>query len=444
MKNFENFDDIKTDMKTAEKYGADSERFKNGEKDFSGVNLERLKSGEKDFNSEKDFSVGAVSEFSKEYGADFSGANLERLKNGEKDFNSAKKVIVGMSGGVDSSVAAALLKECGFDAAGLFMRNWREEDEGGHCTADEDFFDVKRVAISLGIPYYSADFSREYMDGVFLSFVEEYKKGRTPNPDVLCNREIKFGAFSLAAKKLGADFIATGHYADTEKKDGLTFLKKSADTQKDQTYFLNQLTEKQLENVIFPLGRMQKTQVRAAAKKYGLATAAKKDSTGICFIGERRFREFLAGYIPMKEGDIMTADGKIVGRHNGVFFYTIGQRRGLGIGGESGFCGGRWFVVGKDVEKNILFVSNGDESPLFKKEIEVENFNFITVKPPKSVMRVTARIRHRQPEQNAAAEFDFGTGRARIVFDEAQRAAAAGQYAVLYDGEYVIGGGVIC
>jgi tRNA-specific 2-thiouridylase len=281
------------------------------------------------------------------------------------------------------------------------------------------------------------------MDRVFLTFVEEYKKGRTPNPDVLCNREIKFGPFLDAAKKLGADFVATGHYADTEKKDGVTFLKKSADPNKDQTYFLNQLTEKQIENVIFPLGGMLKPDVRAAAKKYGLSTAAKKDSTGICFIGERRFREFLAGYIPMKEGDIMTADGKTVGRHKGVYYYTLGQRRGLGIGGEKDFGGGRWFVVGKDVEKNILFVSNGDESPLFKREIEVENFNFITAKPPKSSMRVTARIRHRQPEQNAFAEFDFDSGAARVVFDEAQRAAAAGQYAVLYDGEYCLGGGVI-
>jgi tRNA-specific 2-thiouridylase len=354
-----------------------------------------------------------------------------------------KKVVVGMSGGVDSSVAAALLKERGFEVVGLFMRNWREEDGDGHCSADEDFFDVKRVAAALEIPYYSADFSREYMDRVFLTFVEEYKKGRTPNPDVLCNREIKFGPFSDAAKKLGADFTATGHYADTEKKDGRTFLKKSADPNKDQTYFLNQLTEKQIENVLFPLGGMLKSEVRAAAKKYGLSTAAKKDSTGICFIGERRFREFLAGYIPMKEGDIMTFDGKTVGRHKGVYYYTVGQRRGLGIGGEKDFGGGRWFVVGKDVEKNILFVSNGDETPLFKREIEVENFNFITEKPQKNSMRVTSRIRHRQPEQKASAEFDFKTGAVMITFDEAQRAAAAGQYAVLYDGEYCLGGGII-
>ncbi|MDR2046319.1 MAG: tRNA 2-thiouridine(34) synthase MnmA [Clostridiales bacterium] len=349
-----------------------------------------------------------------------------------------------MSGGVDSSVAAALLKERGFSVTGFFMRNWREKDENGRCTADDDFLDVKRVAARLGIDYYAADFSKEYADGVFASFVAEYERGGTPNPDVLCNKEIKFGRFADEARKLGADFIATGHYAATEVKDGLTFLKKSADPSKDQTYFLNQLSERRLRNVIFPLGNLLKTHVRGIAQKYGLPTASKKDSTGICFIGERRFREFLAGYIPMREGDIMTLDERIVGRHKGVCFYTLGQRRGLEIGGKKGFAGGRWFVVGKNTAKNILYVANGDESALFKKEITAENFNFITKKPDKTVMEITARIRHRQPEQSGTAEFDFANNRVRITFREPQRAPAPGQYAVLYDGEYCVGGGEIC
>ncbi|MDR3263917.1 MAG: tRNA 2-thiouridine(34) synthase MnmA [Clostridiales bacterium] len=352
-----------------------------------------------------------------------------------------KRVVVGMSGGVDSSAAAALLKEQGFDVVGLFMRNWHEEDDGGRCTAEEDFFDVRRVSGVLDIPYYSVDFSAEYTEKVFLNFVEEYKKGRTPNPDVLCNREIKFGSFADYAFKTGADFIATGHYAATEVLDGLTFLKKAADKSKDQTYFLNQLKACQIEKTIFPLGTLQKTDVRKIASAYGLATAQKKDSTGICFIGERKFREFLANYIPMKDGDIMTADGKTVGRHRGVYYYTIGQRRGLGIGGEKDCGGGRWFVVGKDVAKNILYVENGDESALFKKEIFVSDCNFITKRPEKNTLQVTARIRHRQPEQNAVAEFDGD--RLHLIFDEAQRAAASGQYAVLYEGEYCLGGGII-
>ncbi|MDR1905653.1 MAG: tRNA 2-thiouridine(34) synthase MnmA [Clostridiales bacterium] len=354
----------------------------------------------------------------------------------------APRVVAGMSGGVDSSVAAALLKEQGYEVVGLFMRNWREKDENGRCTAEEDFFDVKRVSAALGIPYYGVDFSREYSERVFLQFVEEYKKGRTPNPDVLCNREIKFGSFKEYAAAMGADFTATGHYADTEIRDGLTFLKKSVDESKDQTYFLNQITQAQLKNTIFPLGRLKKTEVRELAKKYGLSTAGKKDSTGICFIGERKFREFLSGYIPMKEGVIMTCDGRVVGRHDGVYYYTLGQRRGLGLGGDKEYAGGRWFVIGKDAEKNILYVSNGDESRLYKKELYAEGVNFIAQKPKGGAMRVTARIRHRQPEQSAVAEFDKN-GNVHIVFDAPQRAAAAGQYVVLYDGEYCIGGGVI-
>ncbi len=348
----------------------------------------------------------------------------------------SKKVVVGISGGVDSSVAAWLLKEQGYEVIGLFMRNWKEQDDSGHCTAEDDYADALRVCATLDIPFYSADFSKEYWERVFLHFVEEYEKGRTPNPDVLCNREIKFGPFKERAELLGADFIATGHYCGIKRENGRTYLTKSKDSAKDQTYFLNQLTEKQIENVLFPLQDIEKGEVRKIAERLNLVTADKKDSTGICFIGERKFREFLSGYIPMKPGDIM-CDGKIVGRHDGVYFYTLGQRKGLGIGGE----GERWFVIGKDVQKNILFVSHGEDDVLFKKELSCESFNWINGEPTEKEFRATARIRHRQPEQGCSVSIT--DGKVRVFFDEDQRAIASGQYCVLYRGDICLGGGVI-
>ena len=347
-----------------------------------------------------------------------------------------KKVVVGISGGVDSSVAAYMLKQEGYDVVGLFMRNWKETDEGGHCTAEEDYADALRVCATLDIPFYSADFSKEYWERVFLHFVDEYKKGRTPNPDVLCNREVKFGPFLERAKLLGADFIATGHYCGVKRESGRTYLTKARDVMKDQTYFLNQLSEKQIENVLFPLQNVEKPEVRKIAEKLGLVTAEKKDSTGICFIGERKFREFLASYIPMQEGDIL-CDGKVVGRHQGVYFYTLGQRKGLGIGGE----GERWFVIGKDVQKNILYVSHGEDDILFQKELKCESFNWINGEFPAPVFRASARIRHRQPEQDCTVYVE--NGKVRVVFDQNQRAIASGQYCVLYVGEVCLGGGVI-
>lgn len=351
----------------------------------------------------------------------------------------SKKVVVGMSGGVDSSVAAHLLIEQGYEVVGLFMRNWHEEDESGHCTAEEDFRDVRRVSAILGIPYYVVDFSEEYTNRVFNHFVEEYKHGRTPNPDVLCNREIKFDAFAGFARSFGADYIATGHYARLETKNGLNYLMQAIDKNKDQTYFLNQLKNEQLNNVLFPLGNIVKKEVRAIAKSRGLKTADKKDSTGICFIGERRFREFLSEYIPMQKGDIVTLDGKKVGEHRGVFYYTIGQRKGLGVGG--GGNGEPYFVVKKDIVNNILYVSQGECEALFSKEIEVENFNFIPKPMLDGEYDVNCRIRHRQPLQKAKAVFK--DKKLRLIFDEKQRAATVGQYAVLYRGDYCIGGGVI-
>jgi tRNA-specific 2-thiouridylase len=351
----------------------------------------------------------------------------------------SKKVVVGMSGGVDSSVAAYLLKEQGYEVVGLFMRNWHEEDVCGHCTAEEDFRDVRRVSAKLGIPYYVVDFSEDYMNRVFTHFVEEYKRGRTPNPDVLCNREIKFDAFAGFARSFGADYIATGHYARLTTENGLNYLMQAVDRDKDQTYFLNQLKNEQLDKVLFPLGNLLKKEVRAIAKREGLKTADKKDSTGICFIGERRFREFLSEYIPMKEGDIITLDGKKVGTHEGVYYYTIGQRKGLGVGG--GGNGEPYFVIKKDVINNILYVSQGECEQLFTKSLEVDDFNFIPEPLSDGEYEVEARFRHRQPLQKAKARFRMGC--LSLDFSEKQRAVAEGQYAVLYRGEYCLGGGVI-
>lgn len=359
-----------------------------------------------------------------------------------------KKVVIGMSGGVDSAVSALLLKESGFDVVGLYMSNWKETDEGGCCTGEQDFYDVKKVCASIGMPYYSVDFSKQYMEKVFTLFVEEYKRGRTPNPDVLCNSEIKFEAFKQFAKEMGADYIATGHYARAEQKDGKNYLVRAADENKDQTYFLNQLTSKQLQDVLFPVGDMVKDEVRDYAKLHNLPVAEKKDSTGICFIGERKFREFLARYIPMRDGDIITQDGKVVGRHKGVFYYTIGQRRGLGIGGNT--KGEAWFVLGKDVEKNLLIVSQGEDDILFSNELDADDFNFINGLPQEKVFECYARIRHRQPLQKVKATISqssnansTGDISVHLDFEKSQRAIAGGQYAVLYSQKYCLGGGVI-
>lgn len=352
-----------------------------------------------------------------------------------------KRVVVGMSGGVDSAVSAALLKEQGFDVIGLYMSNWKETDEGGCCTGEQDWTDVKYVCDRIGIPYYSVDFSEQYMNNVFRLFVEEYKKGRTPNPDVLCNREVKFGPFADFARQLGADYIATGHYCRVRHDGDIHYLLRAKDDNKDQTYFLNQVSSHQLRDVIFPLGDLTKPEVRELALKYDIPVAKKKDSTGICFIGERNFRQFLSQYIPMKDGDIITQDGKIVGRHQGVYFYTLGQRRGLGIGGSADGNGERWFVLGKDVEKNLLIVSQGEDGVLFKDGLETEGFNFITP-PPAKQFECEVRIKHRQPLQKAVASV-LDNGNVRLVFEQKQRAIAEGQYAVVYVDEICLGGGVI-
>ena len=352
-----------------------------------------------------------------------------------------KRVVVGMSGGVDSAVSAALLKEQGFDVVGLYMSNWKETDPNGCCTGEQDWTDVRYVCDKIGIPYYSVDFSKQYMDNVFKLFVEEYKKGRTPNPDVLCNREVKFGPFADFARELGADYIATGHYCRVRHDGDMHYLLRAKDENKDQTYFLNQVSSHQLRDVIFPLGDLTKPEVRELALKFDIPVAKKKDSTGICFIGERNFRQFLSQYIPMKDGDIVTQDGKVVGRHHGVYFYTLGQRRGLGIGGSADGNGERWFVLGKDVANNRLIVSQGEDDILFKDGLVTEGFNFITPAPAKE-FDCEVRIKHRQPLQRAHLSV-LDNGDTRIVFNEKQRAIAEGQYAVAYYGDICLGGGVI-
>lgn len=352
-----------------------------------------------------------------------------------------KTVVVGLSGGVDSSVAALLLKEQGYNVIGLFMNNWEETDECGNCTAEEDFADVRRVANKIGIPYYSVNFAKEYLDRVFSYFLKEYAAGRTPNPDVLCNREIKFKDFKEKAKELGADFIATGHYCDISHENGVHRLLKAKDQSKDQTYFLNQLSQEQLDGVLFPLGRLDKSEVRNIAEEYGLATARKKDSTGICFIGERNFRKFLSSYLPAKKGKIVTTDGVYIGEHNGLMYYTIGQRKGLNIGGQKNLGEGRWFVIEKDLKNNILYVAHGSEERLYSKGLTMNSVNWIPFPPEEKTFKCTAKFRYRQPEQGCTVHItESGV---RVDFDEKQRAITEGQFAVFYRGNECIGGGVI-
>ena len=344
-----------------------------------------------------------------------------------------KTVVVGMSGGVDSSVSALLLKQQGYNVIGLFMQNWEETDENDVCSAQQDYDDMRKVCDKIGIPYFSVNFSKEYYERVFEYFLESYKQGRTPNPDVLCNREIKFGPFIKKALQLGADYIATGHYAKLEEKDGLFYLKKAYDKNKDQTYFLNQLTQDQLKQVIFPLADLTKPQVREIAKKAGLNTATKKDSTGICFIGERNFRKFLSNYLPAKSGNIKTLDEKIIGKHNGLMYYTIGQRKGLGIGGQKDSNGEAWFVVKKDLSTNTLYVAQGEDAMPTQKGLVAKGFNFIPKMPEQKEFECFAKFRYRQPDKTV-----------KVDFLTRQTSATPGQYVVLYDkDENCLGGGEI-
>ena len=345
-----------------------------------------------------------------------------------------KRVVVGMSGGVDSSVAALLLKEQGYEVVGLFMHNW-EEEEGGCCTAAEDWTDVVGVAGKLGIPCYSVNFAEEYMNRVFEYFLDEYKKGRTPNPDVLCNREIKFAPFKDYAMELGADFVATGHYCDIGEENGLPVLLKAVDQNKDQTYFLNQVRTRQLKRVLFPLGKLEKPEVRRIAEENGLVTAKKKDSTGICFIGERKFRNFLAEYLPGKPGKIVDTTGKVVGEHLGLMYYTLGQRKGLGIAAKAPY-----YVVSKDLAKNRVVLGSNDD--LFSNHLEATDLNFISIEKLTEPMKVKAKVRYRQKETDAVIT-PLENGNVSVDFETPQRAIAPGQAVVFYDGDIVVGGGTI-
>lgn len=339
----------------------------------------------------------------------------------------SKKVVIGMSGGVDSSVSAILLKDAGYDVVGLFMHNWDEEDNG-QCTSAQDWQDVIGVCGKIGIPCYSVNFAKEYMDRVFSYFLDEYKKGRTPNPDVLCNREIKFGPFVDYAKQMGADYVATGHYCDVFHGDD-HYLLTARDENKDQTYFLNQVRTEQLSSVLFPLASIPKPKVREIAEKYGLINAKKKDSTGICFIGERKFRQFLSTYLPGKQGKIVDINGNVIGDHYGLMYYTLGQRKGLGIGGVKGEKQDRWYVVDKDLKTNRLIVSCGEGEELFSNACECSNLNLIG-KWEEKEFYATAKFRYRQGEQKVFVKID-GT-KVKIEFDQPQRAVTAGQYAVIY------------
>ena len=362
-----------------------------------------------------------------------------------------KRVVLGMSGGVDSSVAAILLKEQGYEVIGVFMKNWEEKDENGICSTEEDYKDVISVAEQLDIPYYSVDFVKEYWDKVFTYFLDEYKKGRTPNPDVMCNKEIKFKAFLNYAFKIGADYVATGHYARLDRsidEKGIVTTKmlRGIDDNKDQTYFLCQLNQEQLEKVIFPIGEYTKPEIREIALKYNLKTATKKDSTGICFIGERDFNEFLSKYLPAQSGNIVDINGEILGKHNGLMYYTIGQRKGIGIGNSKDGTGEPWFVVDKNLEMNELIVTQGDASVLYSNGLIATDFNFIRNIEDKLPNKYTAKFRYRQKDVPVVIERymeDINIEKYKVIFDEPQKAVTLGQVVVIYDGEECLGGGII-
>lgn len=352
------------------------------------------------------------------------------------------RIIVGVSGGVDSSVAALRLVESGESVAGLFMQNWAD-DGTGECRAEDDRRDAVAVCGKLGIPFHFRDFSSEYWQGVFEHFLAEYAAGRTPNPDVLCNREVKFKHFLDAARELGAEKIATGHYARIGFDHGRWLLLRGVDRSKDQSYFLHQLGQTQLAATLFPIGDMQKSTLRQVAREAGLPTHDKKDSTGICFIGERDFRQFLGRYLPARRGEMRDPQGAVIGEHPGVFYFTLGQREGLQIGGVRGRPAAPWYVVGKDVARNILYVDQDTQSPFLQShELWSETAHWTTGSPPASDFTCTAQTRYRQTDEPCEVRVQ-SDGTLRVRFDRAQRAVTPGQSVVLYDGEVCLGGAVI-
>jgi len=348
------------------------------------------------------------------------------------------RIVVGLSGGVDSAVSALLLKRQGYEVIGVFMKNWNEDNEDGVCTAESDWRDVRDVCDVIGIPYYAVDFAQEYWDRVFTLFLNEYKAGRTPNPDVLCNREIKFKAFLDFAMKAGAEKMATGHFVRTDEAGRLL---RGADPNKDQSYFLYMVHAAQLQKAMFPVGGMTKAEVRKIAAEAGLPVSQKKDSTGVCFIGERNFKAFLKNFLPAQPGDMVTPQGEKVGRHDGLMYYTLGQRKGLGIGGRGD--GRSFFVVDKDLKNNRLIVAQGEDHPLlYSRACAASQATFVGAPLPENTpCRLTAKFRYRQPDQPVTVTRTGDT--LHFVYDTPQRAVTPGQSAVIYDGEECLGGGII-
>tara|TARA_Y200000002_G_scaffold146626_1_gene121189 strand:+ start:439 stop:1539 length:1101 start_codon:yes stop_codon:yes gene_type:complete len=354
-----------------------------------------------------------------------------------------KKVIVGMSGGVDSSVSAFLLQKNGYAVEALFMKNWDEDDETEYCTAKTDLRDAQQVCSILGIPLHTANFASEYWENVFEIFLKEYASGRTPNPDVLCNREIKFKVFLEYAEVLGADFIATGHYGRIFKRGNNSQLFKGYDLNKDQTYFLYAVPEESLAKSLFPVGSMDKKDVRLIASQENLVTSNKKDSTGICFIGERRFADFLSNYLPAQPGLMLTPEGKVMGEHQGLMFYTLGQRQGLKIGGQKDSSKEPWYVLSKDVSNNNLYVVQGSRNPLlFSNRLEASSLHWINGPPNSKQFSCSAKVRYRQDDQNCFVSIN-GDGRCDVAFFESQRAITPGQSIVFYVDDRCLGGGII-
>lgn len=353
--------------------------------------------------------------------------------------NNSKTVVVAMSGGVDSSVTALLLKQDGFNVIGMFMKNWDEKDENGNCTSTQDFEDVVRVCNQIDIPYYSVNFVKEYWDNVFSHFLTEFRMGYTPNPDILCNREIKFKVLLEKAISFGADFLATGHYCQNVFNADQHQLIKGNDPNKDQTYFLYTIKQSVLPKILFPVGHLHKSELRKIAHEHSLATSEKKDSTGICFIGERKFKEFLSSHIAYTPGNFENLEGKVIGRHDGVAYYTPGQRKGMGIGGP----GEPWFVVGKDVSRNVVYLAQGSRHPaLYCDELTATEICWVSGNPPKFPYACKSKVRYRQPDQDCLITKIEGDT-IHVTFNVPQRAVTPRQSIVFYDGNVCLGGAII-
>ena len=370
--------------------------------------------------------------------------HFPKLSSEQLAENATKKVICGMSGGVDSSVSAFILQQQGYQVEGLFMKNWEEDDDTDYCTAAADLADAQAVCDKLGIKLHKINFAAEYWDNVFEHFLSEYKAGRTPNPDILCNKEIKFKAFlEYAAEDLGANYIATGHYVRRRGADDKAQLLRGLDANKDQSYFLYTLSSKQVGQSLFPVGDIEKPIVRAIAEDLDLITAKKKDSTGICFIGERKFKDFLARYLPAQPGNIRTVEGDIIGRHDGLMYHTLGQRKGLGIGGVKGASEEAWYVVEKDLVNNELIVAQGhDHSALLSTGLIAQQLHWVDRQPIREPLRCTVKTRYRQTDVPCTIE-PIDDESIKVIFDEPQIAVTPGQSAVFYLDEVCLGGGII-